>query len=92
VFMKITGSGALNAAPVSNTMGAIQLPSLNFEITNSFLRVRNAPDTTGAEVAQLKQGDKITGRQFFATRAWIEFGKDKWVALCFEGTQYMKFA
>jgi len=92
VFMKITGSGALNTAPVSSTAGAIQLPSLNLEITNSFLRVRNAPDTTGAEVAQLKQGDKITGRQFFATRAWIEIGKDKWVALCFEGTQYMKFA
>ena len=90
-FMKITGSGALNKLPVSAMKGAIQLPSLNLEITNAFLRVRNAPDTTGAEVAQLKQGDKITGRQFFATRAWIEIGKDKWVALCFEGTQYLKF-
>lgn len=91
VFMKITGSGELNTLPVSSTAGAIQLPSLSLEITNSFLRVRNAPDTTGSEVAQLKLGDTIIGRQFFATRAWIELGKDKWVALTFEGTQYMKF-
>lgn len=90
-FMKIIGSGVLNSLPISNTPGAIQLPSLNLEITNSFLRVRAMPDTSGAEVAQLKQGDKIVGRQFFATRAWIEIGKDRWVAMTFEGTQYLKF-
>jgi len=90
-FMKITGSGALNKLPVSATPGAIQLPSLNLEITNVFLRVRATPDTSGTEVAQLKQGDKIVGRQFSASRAWIEIGKDKWVALTFEGTQYLKF-
>jgi len=90
-FMKITGSGALNKLPVSTTPGAIQLPSLNLEITNAFLRVRAKPDTSGAEVAQLKQGEKIVGRQFFASRAWIEIGKDRWVAMTFEGTQYLKF-
>ncbi len=90
-YMKVTGSGALNKLPVSAKPGAVQLPSLNLEVTNTFLRIRNAPDTTGAEVGQLKQGDKITGRQMFATRAWIEIGKDKWVALTFEGNQYLKF-
>lgn len=90
-YMKVTGSGALNNLPVSSTDGAIQLSSLDMEVTNSFLRVRNAPDTTGAEVSQLKMNDKVVGRQMHAGRAWIEFGKDKWVALTFEGTQYLKF-
>jgi len=90
-YMKVTGSGALNTQPVSSTNGAIQLPSLSLEVTNDFLRVRSAPDTSGAEVAQLQKGDKVSGRQMFATRAWIEIGKDKWVAMTFEGTQYLKF-
>jgi len=91
-YMKIVGTGALNTQPVSNTAGAIQLPSLNLEVTNDFLRIRNAPDTTGTEVGQLKRGDQVTGRQMFATRAWIEIGTDRWVAMTFEGTQYLKFA
>ena len=91
-YMKVAGSGSLNKLPVSTTPGAIQLPSLNLEVTNDFLRVRSGPNTESAEVAQLKKGDKITGRQIFASRVWIEIGKDKWVALTFEGTQYLKFA
>ena len=91
-FMKIVGSGALNTLPVSTTAGAIQLPSLSLEITNEFLRVRSGPGTECAEVAQLKLGNKITARQIHASRAWIEIGKDRWVALTFEGTQYLKFA
>jgi peptidase M23-like protein len=90
-FMKVTGSGALNKLPVSSTPGAIQLPSLSLQVTNEFLRVRSSPGTEGAEVAQLKMGDKIVGRQISASRAWIEIGKDRWVALTFEGTQYLKF-
>ena len=91
-FMKVAGSGMLNNLPVSNMAGAIQLPSLNLEITNEFLRVRSGPGTECDEVAQLKMGNKITARQIFASRAWIEIGKNKWVALTFEGTQYLKFA
>ena len=90
-YMKVVKSGALNDRPVSRTSGAIQLPSLEMEVMNDFLRVRNAPDTTAPQVAQLNAGDKVTGRQMHAGRAWIEFGKDKWVALTFEGTQYLKF-
>ena len=90
-YMKVVGSGALNDLPVTRTNGAIQLPSLSMEVTNDFLRVRSAPDTTATQVGQLNLGDKVTGRQMFATRAWIEFGKNKWVALTFEGTQYLKF-
>ena len=91
-FMKIVGSGALNTLPVSSTAGAIQLPSLDVEITNDFLRVRSGPGTECDEVTQLLMGNKIKARQIFATRAWIEIGKDRWVALTFEGTQYLKFA
>ena len=91
-FMKIVASGALNTLPVSSTAGAIQLPSLDFEIINDFLRVRSGPGTECDEVAQLLMGNKIIARQIFATRAWIEIGKDRWVALTFEGTQYLKFA
>lgn len=91
-FMKVAGSGMLNNLPVSNMAGAIQLPSLNLEITNEFLRVRSGPGTEFDEVAQLKIGNKITARQIFASRAWIEIGKNRWVALTFEGTQYLKFA
>ena len=91
-FMKIVGSGALNTLPVSSTAGAIQLPSLDFEITNDFLRVRSGPGTECDEVTQIQMGNKIKARQIFASRAWIEIGKDRWVALTFEGTQYMKFA
>ena len=91
-FMKVAGSGMLNNLPVSNMAGAIQLPSLNLEITNEFLRVRSGPGTECDEVAQLKMGNKITARQIFASRAWIEIGKNRWVALTFEGTQYLKFA
>jgi uncharacterized protein YgiM (DUF1202 family) len=91
-YMKVAGSGSLNKLPVSTTPGAVQLPSLNLEVTNDFLRVRSGPNTESAEVAQLKKGDKITGRQIFASRVWIEIGKDQWVALTFEGTQYLKFA
>lgn len=90
-YMKVVGSGALNTLPVSRTTGAIQLPSLEMEVTNDFLRVRNAPDTTALQVGQLNMGDNVTGRQMHAGRAWIEFGKDKWVALTFEGTQYLRF-
>jgi hypothetical protein len=90
-FMKVIASGALNVLPVSDQAGAIQLPSLSLEITNEFLRVRNGPGTEFTEVAQLFFGDQITGRQLFASRAWIEIGQDRWVALTFEGTQYMKF-
>jgi len=90
-YMKVNGSGSLNNLPVSSTSGAIQLPSLNMEVTNDFLRIRNAPDTTGTEVGQLQKGAQVTGRQMFATRAWIEIGKDRWVAMTFEGTQYLKF-
>jgi len=90
-YMKVVGSGALNELPVSRTTGAIQLPSLELEITNDFLRVRSAPDATAFQVGQLNMGDKVTGRQMHAGRAWIEIGKDKWVALCFEGTQYLRF-
>jgi hypothetical protein len=91
-FMKIVGNGTLNNLPVSALAGAIQLPSLSLEITNEFLRVRNGPGTEFTEVAQLTLGDKITGRQIFASRAWIEIGKDRWVALTFEGTQYLQFS
>ena len=91
-FMKVAGSGMLNNLPVSNMAGAIQLPSLNLEITNEFLRVRSGPGTEFDEVGQLKMGNKITARQIFASRAWIEIGKNRWVALTFEGTQYLKFA
>jgi len=91
-YMKVVGSSALNTQPVSSTDGAIQLPSLSLEVTNDFLRIRNTPDTSGMEVGQLKMGDKVTGRQMFATRAWIEIGKDRWVAMTFEGTQYLKFS
>ena len=91
-FIKVIGSGALNQLPVSTTTGAIQLPSLGMEVTNDFLRVRSGPGTENAEVAQLKMGNKITARQISASRAWIEIGKDRWVALTFEGTQYLKFA
>jgi len=90
-YMKVTGSGGLNNLPVSSTAGAIQLPSLGLEVTNEFLRVRSGPGTENAEVAQLKMGDKIVGRQMFASRAWIEIGKGRWVAMAFEGTQYLKF-
>ena len=91
-FMKVAGSGMLNNLPVSNMAGAIQLPSLNLEITNEFLRVRSGPGTEFDEVGQLKMGNKITARQIFASRAWIEIGKNRWVALTFEGTQYLRFA
>jgi len=90
-YMKVVGSGALNTLPVSRMTGAIQLPSLVMEVANDFLRVRNAPDTTAFQVGQLNMGEKVTGRQMHAGRAWIEIGKDKWVALCFEGNQYLKF-
>jgi hypothetical protein len=90
-FIKIVGSGVLNSQPVSVTAGAIPLPSLSLEVTNDVLRVRNGPGTECAEVTQLKKGDKIIGRQVYAQRAWIEIGKDRWVALTFEGTQYLKF-
>ncbi|HSG46160.1 MAG TPA: peptidoglycan DD-metalloendopeptidase family protein, partial [Anaerolineales bacterium] len=58
-YMKVVGSGALNTQPVSRTTGAIQLPSLELEVANDFLRVRSAPDTTGSQVGQLDQGDKV---------------------------------
>jgi len=91
-YLKVTGSAGLNNDPVSNMPGAIRLPSLNIEITNEFLRVRSGPNTESPEsAAQLKLGDKLVGRQMSASRAWIEIGKDKWVALIFEGTQYLKF-
>jgi len=90
-YMKVTGSGDLNTLPVSRTTGAIQLPSLELEVSNDFLRVRSAPDTTASQVGQLNMGDKVTGRQMHAGRAWIEIGKDKWIALCFEGTHYLSF-
>jgi len=91
-YMKVIGSGALNTQPITRTNGAIQLPSLNMEVANDFLRVRSGPDTTYPQVALLNRGDQVTGRQMFATRAWIEFGQDKWVALTFEGTQYLIFS
>jgi hypothetical protein len=91
-YMKVNGQDVVNTLPVSNTVGAIRLPSLKLEVTNDFLRVRSGPDVNSPEIAQLKMSDKIVGRQIFANRAWIEIGKDRWVVLTFEGTQYLKFS
>src|SRR6266508_1547512 len=90
-YVKVNGIGSLQNAVVSNLPGAITLPGLSLEVTNDFLRLRSGPNTESPEVGQLKLGDKIIGRQISASRAWIEVDKDKWVALTFEGTQYLKF-
>ena len=87
---KITGRSASNV-PAGSMAGAIQLPGLSVETTD-YLRVRSGPGPENAEVApMLNPGDKVAGGQGFAARAWIEIGKDRWVALVFDGTQFLKF-
>jgi murein DD-endopeptidase MepM/ murein hydrolase activator NlpD len=87
---KITArSGA--TVQVSSTAGAIRVPGLNVE-TLDYLRVRSGPAPTNAEVApMLNPGSKFIGGQIVAARAWIEIGKDRWVALIFDGTPFLKF-
>jgi hypothetical protein len=87
---KITArSGA--TVQVSSTAGAIRVPGLNVE-TVDYLRVRSGPGPQNAEVApMLNPGSKFVGGQIVAARAWIEIGKDRWVALIFDGTQFLKF-
>jgi hypothetical protein len=90
-LVKVVSSGVLNSLPVTPTPGAISLPSLGLEVTSEFLRVRSGPGTQHPELTQIKLGAKITARQLFATRAWVEFEPDQWAALTFEGLQYIKF-
>jgi len=72
--------------------GAVTLPNLGFEVTYETLNVRNGPGVEYSIVAQLKKGDKITGKRLQSKSVWIEFESGKWCALEFDGASFLKIA
>ena len=87
---KVTGRSG-STVPVSGMAGAIRLPGLNVETTD-YVRVRSSPGPENAEAAPMfNPGSKFVAGQIFAARAWIEIGKERWVSLTFDGTQFLKF-
>jgi hypothetical protein len=76
--------------PVEDFPGAVTLPNTSFEVTFDTLNVRNGPGVEYSIVAQLKKGDKITGRRLYSKSVWIEYEPGKWCALAFDGAAYLK--
>jgi murein DD-endopeptidase MepM/ murein hydrolase activator NlpD len=69
---------------------AVDIPSLNFEVTNDTLNVRSGPGIQYPIVDKLTKGDGFSGKRLHSTGVWVEIEPGKWCALSFEGITYLK--
>src|SRR5688572_602943 len=86
----IAAAGPTSPGAAGVPADAIDLPSLQFEVTYETLNVRSGPGVEYPVVTQLKKGDKITAKRLQSKSVWVEYEPGKWCALAYDGSTYLK--